>query len=298
MEQKSGKGALVRLIVLLVILAAVVGVGVGTGLVPSVGDAFAGVGFEPAKLLDLAVMLLLVLAAENLLQLLLHLPKPKRHRTRTVLSLISSALRYVAAIVILCWGLAILGVQIGAIVAGVGVLALIVGFGAEKLIADVVTGFFMLIENKYNVGDYVEVGGFRGKVTAIGIRTTSIEDGGGNIKIVNNSDMTNLLNRSDLSSRAVCTIGIPYETDLEALEAKLPAVLDALYAAHGDVLLSRPSYLGVEELGDSAVVLKFVAEVQDKDIFSGMRILNHDIFLAFRRLGVECPFPQVDVHNK
>ena len=272
MEKQSGKGALVRLIVLLVILAAVVAVGVGTGLVPTVGDAFAGVGFEPAKLLDLAVMLLLVLAAENLLQLLLHLPKPKRHRTRTVLSL--------------------------AIVAGVGVLALIVGFGAEKLIADVVTGFFMLIENKYNVGDYVEVGGFRGKVTAIGLRTTSIEDGGGNIKIVNNSDMTNLLNRSDLSSRAVCTIGIPYETDLEALEAKLPAMLDALYAAHGDVFLSRPSYLGVEELGDSAVVLKFVAEVQDKDIFSGMRILNHDIFLAFRRLGVECPFPQMDVHSK
>lgn len=142
MEPKSGKGALVRLVVPLVILAAVVGIGVGTGLVPSVGDAFAGVGFEPAKLLDLAVMLLLVLAAENLLQQLLHLPKPKRHRTRTVLSLISSALRYVAAIVILCWGLAILGVRIGAIVAGVGVLALIVGFGAEKLLADVVTGFF------------------------------------------------------------------------------------------------------------------------------------------------------------
>lgn len=76
-----------------------------------------------------------------------------------------------------------------AVVASVGVLALIVGFSAESLIADMVTGLFMLFENQYNVGDIVEVGGFRGTVTCIGLRTTCITDSSDNIKIVNNSDM-------------------------------------------------------------------------------------------------------------
>ena len=77
------------------------------------------------------------------------------------------------------------------------------------------------------VGDIVEVNGFRGVVTKIGIRTTSITDGGGNVKIINNSEMKNILNRSDNNSWSVSDISIPYETDLEKLEAQLPALLEA-----------------------------------------------------------------------
>ena len=74
----------------------------------------------------------------------------------------------------------------------------------------------MLLENQYNVGDIVEVNGFRGTVTSIGIRTTCITDTGDNVKIINNSEMKNILNRSDNYSKAVCDISIPYETDLES----------------------------------------------------------------------------------
>ena len=100
-------------------------------------------------------------------------------------------LKYIAGIVILCWGLSIIGVNVSTIVASVGIIALIVGFSAESLIADVVTGAFMIFENQYNVGDIVEVDGFRGKVTNIGIRTTSITDTGDNVKVINNSAMRN-----------------------------------------------------------------------------------------------------------
>ena len=61
---------------------------------------------------------------------------------------------------------------------------------------------------------------------------------------------------------------------------------------------SAPKYLGVQELGASSVVLRFVAEVGEADIYSGARTLNHDLFLGFRKLGVECPFQQIDVHNR
>lgn len=250
-----------------------------------------------------AVLLALAMAAgvigiTALVCAVLGLFHPKSHRARTILTLMNSLLRYVAALVILCWGLSILGVDVSVIVASVGVVTLVVGFGVESLIADVVTGTFILFENQYNVGDIVEVNGFRGTVRDIGIRTTAIEDSGGNVKIINNSEMKNILNRSDRSSCAVCDVDIPYETDLEALEERLPALLEEIYKENSQVLKAVPKYLGVQELGASAVKLRFTAEVTEKDLFSATRALNRSLWLGLRRLGVECPFQQLDVHTK
>ncbi|MBR0132128.1 MAG: mechanosensitive ion channel family protein [Lachnospiraceae bacterium] len=243
-------------------------------------------------------MALIVLIAENLLIFILSLIKSSNGRVQTVVSVLGNLLRYIALTIIICWGLSILGADVGTIVAGVGIFALIIGFGANSLIADMVTGIFMIFENQYNVGDFIEVDGFRGKVTSIGIRTTCIEDAGGNIKIVNNSAMTNILNRSNHNSRAVSVIGIPYETDLEALETNFPEMMKDIYERNKELMLAEPMYLGVEELADSAVVLKFVVEVEDKNIFSAGRALNRELFLGFRKVGVEVPFPQVDVHQR
>ena len=292
---KKSKSTLIRLIVCVAALAVLVPVGIVTKLFTF--DDFKKIDFHGGAVWKLLLMVFCVLALETLLSFLLSLPQPKNHRTRSVLSIVSSLLKYVAVIVILCWGLSILGVNVSTIVASVGIVALIIGFSAESLIADVVTGAFMLFENQYNVGDIVEVDGFRGTVTSIGIRTTCITDPGGNVKIINNSSMRNILNRSDRLSRSVSDIGIPYPTDLAALEAEIPALMQRIFAAHPDVMKDAPVYLGVQELADSAIVLRFVVNVDEKDVFSGARLLNHDLLLGFRALGVEVPFPQVDVHT-
>lgn len=254
------------------------------------------VGIEFSTILKVIVMAAAVIAVVSLITMLLSLPNPKNHRTRSLLSIVSSMLKYIAGIVILCWGLSIIGVNVSTIVASVGIIALIVGFSAESLIADVVTGAFMIFENQYNVGDIVEVDGFRGKVTNIGIRTTSITDTGDNVKVINNSAMRNILNRSDKLSRSVCDISIPYETDIEELEKQIPGLVQLMYENHKDVMQDVPKYLGIQQLADSSIVLRFVVNVNEKDIFSCTRIMNHDLLLEFRKLGIECPFPQVDVH--
>ena len=238
-----------------------------------------------------------VIAATILLVFVLGLLTPDSHRGKTLVTLLRSLLKYVSAIVILCWGLSIFGIDVNTIVASVGVVALVIGFGAESLIADMVTGLFMLFENQYNVGDIVEVNGFRGTVKEIGIRTTLIVDAGKNVKIVNNSEMKNILNRSDNASVASAVIDIPYQTDLEKLESQLPALMEDIYSRHRDVMLSAPRYLGVQELGASGITLKFIVEIEEGNIFSVPRVLNHDLLLGFRKLGVECPFPQLDVHS-
>ncbi|MBR6897943.1 MAG: mechanosensitive ion channel [Lachnospiraceae bacterium] len=253
--------------------------------------------FNAGALLRTIVMAASVIAVVEVLSLLLAIPKPESHRMRSVLSILTSLLKYVAFIVILCWGLSIFGVNVSTIVASVGIIALVVGFSAESLIADVVTGAFMLFENQYNVGDIVEVNGFRGTVINIGIRTTSLADPGDNVKIVNNSDMRNILNRSDRVSRSISEIAIPYATDLEKLEEEIPVLMDKIYEKRKGVFKAAPVYMGVQELAESSVILKFIVNVDERDIYAGARLLNRDLLLGFRSLGVECPFPQIDVHQ-
>ena len=288
----------VKKIGLLVVLLALAGGGAWAAGSMEAVSFRASLNLSLEALLLLAVMVIGVLLTASVILLVLTFLKPKSHRGRTLVTLASSLTRYAAALVILCWGLTIVGVDVSTIVASVGVLALIVGFGAESLIADVVTGIFMLFENQYNVGDIVEVGGFRGTVQQIGIRTTSIMDTGGNVRIINNSEMKNVLNRSDNASCSVCDIGIPYEADLEALEAKLPELLESIAKAHGELFPAVPEYLGVQALEDSAVVLRFLAQVPEKQIYAAQRMLNRELLLGLRRLGVECPYPQLDVHSR
>lgn len=297
MKEKKGK-QLIGLLVCLVIGGAALFYGGRCGIFTDFGSALGNIHFSEEVFLRLVVMVFLVLAVEKALILILGLFKQKSHRAATVITITQSLLRYAAAIVILCWGLSIIGVNVSTILASVGIVALIVGFGAESLIADVITGFFMLFENQYNVGDIVEVGGFRGTVSDIGIRTTSITDPGGNVKIINNSNMKDILNRSDHASRSLSDIQIPYETDLPAFEEKLPDMLKGIYEAHKDVMRSEPVYLGVQELGASGVTLRFVVEVDESDIYKVQRILNRDLLVSFREAGVEVPFPQLDLHQK
>ena len=272
---------------ILLLLGAGKDLNIGQGLSLS----WAGVG-------RIFLVIFAVMAAEHLILLVLGLFKSENHRLRTFLTLTSNLIRYITVIVIVICVLSLLNVDMPTILAGLGVIALIIGFGAESLITDVVTGFFILMDNQYNVGDIIEVGGFRGTVSEIGIRTTSLTDTGGNVKIINNSDMKNILNRSDNSSKAVADFAIPYETNLPKLEEKIPALLEDIFQRHPEVFKSAPKYLGVQTLNSSSVDLRFVAEVGEADIYSGARLLNHDLFVGFRGLGVECPFPQVDVHSK
>ena len=256
-----------------------------------------------SRLWDHAVMRVIgmaaaVIAVTTLLTFIMSLLKPASHRGKTLVTLLSSLLKYVSAIVILCWGLSLFGIDVNTIVASVGVVALVVGFGAESLIADMVTGLFMLFENQYNVGDIVEVNGFRGTVKEIGIRTTLIVDAGKNVKIVNNSDMKNILNRSNNASIATSSIDIPYASDIEKIEERLPALMTEIYEKHKDLMLSEPKYLGVQNLGPSGITLRFMVEIDEGNIFIVPRILNHDLLLGFRNMGVECPFPQLDIHNR
>ena len=295
--KKNGK-LLLKTGIYVALLCAAIGTGVAAGVFDSISQAFGSLNLNVSSIFRLLIMAFLVLAVQNAAIVVLNTMHFKRHRSNTVLTILTSVLRYAALILIICWGLRFFGVDVATIIAGVGIIALVVGFGAESLIEDMIIGLFILFENQYNVGDIVEVDGFRGTVTNIGIRTTSITDPGGNIKIINNSNMKNILNRSDQTSKAIADIGISYEVDLEEFEKKIPGILEDIYRDHPDIMTGRPEYLGVSELGASAIMLKFAAEVNESDIYVAQRVLNHDLYCRFRKEGVDVPYTQIDLHQK
>lgn len=302
MKSKSGKnraadkkyGSLIRAVILAAIAALVFLIGRNAGIIKELPKF----EWNGKAVLRGVLILLIMFAAEGLVLFLLNLPKPKNNRARTLISLAKNMLRYAVILAAICVALTIFNVDIVTILAGLGILALIIGFGAESLIADIVTGMFILIDNQYNIGDIIEVDGFRGTVTEINVRSTVLTDVGGNVKIINNSDMKNVLNRSDNSSKSVSDFPIPYEADLEALEQQIPALLEQIYENNQPLMLKIPEYLGVNKLDDSAVVLRFTVDVAEGDIYAGARALNRDLFVGMRKLGVEVPFPQIDVHQK
>jgi len=269
-----------------------------TDLFDDLEDMEAGLKISGGMMLNVVLALALVVLISNVLLIVLNLFRNRKGRIGTLVTVISSLIKYISVLVAFCWILSIIGVNVSTIFASVGIFALILGFGAESLVADLVTGVFILFENQYNVGDIVEIDGFRGKVKEIGIRTLSLEDTGGNIKIINNSELKNIVNRSNQRSVAVCDVSVSYNTDIEELEEKLVNMLQKIKAKHTDIFIGRVEFVGVEALADSGVVLRIIADVSEENIFKGRRLLNKEIKIMFDKDGIIIPYPQVDVHSK
>jgi len=289
---------IIGLVISLVVLVISGVIGGVTGVFNGISGFTNMIKLDFGVIIQLVVMVAFISVVSNVLLLAFKVFQMKKGRVGTIATVLSSLTRYGAVLLGFCWGLTIIGVDVSTIFASVGIVALILGFGAESLVADLVTGVFILFENQYNVGDIIEVSGFRGTVQEIGFRTVSIVDGGGNVKIVNNSSMTDVINLSDKQSVAVCEIGVAYSVDLEELEKKLPGIFVAIKEKYKEVFIGEIVFLGVEALADSSVILKIKADVNEKDIYSGRRILNKELKIAFDKENIEIPYPQIDVHTK
>ena len=253
--------------------------------------------FNFATLFQIIAIILLMAVITHLVLFIADKVKPKSSKGRSLVTLIKSATSYITFIVGFFWCLAAVGVNVSTIFASVGIITLVVGFGAQSLVEDLITGVFLVFEDQFNVGDIIEVGGFRGTVESIGIRTTAIKDVGGNIKLINNSDLRNILNRSATDSIAVTSVSVSYGTDIEKVEKCFETLLPAIQAKYPDVFLEEPKYLGVQTLGESGLELKVIGKVNEKDIFSAARLLNREIKVGFDKAGIEIPFNQIVVHQ-
>ena len=211
---------------------------------------------------------------------------------KAIVEILCSLVKYAAVIVLLFFVLRAFGVDTSAILAGIGILGLVVGLGAQPLIADILAGLFIVFEGVFDVGDIIVYGGFRGTVKEIGIRTTQIVDTSGNVKIINNSNLKEVINMTNQLSLAVCDIGIEYGESLERVEAIMKDELPKIKAAIPDIK-EGPFYKGVASLADSAVVIRFAAQCEEGARYQVERDMNRQFKLAFDRNNINIPFPQI-----
>lgn len=267
------------------------------GLFGNVSDVARVVTFNWVSIFKIIAIVLMTCLLVNLVKLLATVIKPKSGKGQSILTLVLSFLNYAAVVIGIVWCLTAIGLNLSTVFASLGIIALIVGFAAESLIADIITGIFLVFEDEFNVGDIVELNGFRGTVSSIGVRVTCIQDAGGNIKVINNSEIKDVLNRSKATSRAICDMPIAYEEDIEKVEKVLDKLLDELVRKYPETFRVKPAYLGVQTLDASSVNLRIAAEVEEKSIFSAQRLMNRELKIGFDKAGIEIPFTQVVVHQ-
>jgi len=262
------------------------------------GGLLGGTGMlTPARLICAAAVVLITWLLCSLVIWFLTWFVTKNRNSRSMVGLFVSLVKFLGFIIGGVWALSILGVNLAGIFASLGIASLIIGFGAQSLIEDAVTGIFIIFEGQYHVGDIIVLDGFRGTVKRIGIRTTCIEDAGGNQKIVNNSDIRNMQNRSRNTSVATCDLSISYDADLRQVEKVIAATLPKIHTRNSELFLSAPRYMGVESLGESSVVLRIVADVTEENFFLGYRTLNRELKLMCDENNIEIPFNQLVVHQ-
>lgn len=220
----------------------------------------------------------------------------RSNRSLTIVKLLGNFIRWVIAIVAVFVVLGAWGVDTATLLASAGILTLIVGLGAQSLVADIVAGIFMVFEGEFQIGDIVIVNGWRGTVQEIGIRTTKIVDASGNVNIVNNSEITTLVNQTKDVSLAKCVIGIEYSESLPRVEVLIRDNLLTI-KEHIPAIIEGPYYKGVDALGASSVDLLLVATCKEEDIYQVQRDLNREMKLLFDANNVSIPFPQVVVNQ-
>jgi small-conductance mechanosensitive channel len=217
-------------------------------------------------------------------------------RGESLVVLINSIVKFVSMVLALILVLAAWNVPTPTILAGAGIAGLAVSFGAQGLLEDVFAGLSILFEKQFQVGDFVEVTEFRGEVMEIGPRNTRIRDIYGNVLIIANSDIREIVNLSEELSYAVSEISIEYSADInkveEIIKKSLPGIKEKIPA-----ITDGPKYDGVDQLGDSAVIIRVIAHCEEKNRLDVRRALNKELKVVLDNNGITIPFPQLVIHK-
>lgn len=218
-------------------------------------------------------------------------------REATILKLLENILTYVVYFITFIMILEILGIEVGALLAGAGIVGLAVGFGAQSLVKDIITGFFIILEDQFSVGDYVRIGQFEGEVLQIGLRTTKIKSATGELHVLPNGSIIEVTNFSILNSVAVVDISIPYDSDVELAEKVISELLKGMPGRYED-MVKPPELLGIQTLNPTEIVLRVLAEVQPTRHWYIGRVLRKEIRAVLEEHGIESPVPRMVMYNR
>ncbi len=193
-----------------------------------------------------------------------------------------------------------IGVPIGPILAGAGIVGLAFGFGGQYLIRDLITGFFIILENQYRIGDSVKFDSASGIVEDISLRMTTLRDLDGTVHHVPHGEVKQVSNLSKDFARVNINIGVSYSAKIDHVISVVNKVGNELAEdpAWKEKIIKAPQFLRVDDFADSSVVIKILGDTQALKQFEVAGELRKRIKAAFDEEKIEIPFPQRDIHVK
>lgn len=215
----------------------------------------------------------------------------EERKTNTLAVILKSVVKYLLYFIGIVAVLKEFGIPTESILATAGVGGLAIGFGAQSLVKDIITGFFILFEDQYSVGDYIKTGEFDGIVEEIGIRVTKIRAFSGDLHIVPNGNIQTVTNRCRGAMRAWVDVGIAYEEDIDNAIMVMNSIAKKM-AEQNDNIIEGPTVLGVTNLGESDVVLSIIAKTKPMEQWAVERDLRKAIKESFDKEGIEIPYPR------
>lgn len=207
-------------------------------------------------------------------------------RTKTIGRLVGNVITYTVNFFMIILILSQFGFNLGPILAGAGVLGLAIGFGAQSLVKDVITGFFIIFEDQFAVGDVIQTGANKGTVEEIGIRVTRLRSASGEVHIIPNGLITQVTNFSTHNSLAIVDVTVAYEADLEKAMTITKDTAKEVYN-NSDLIVKEPAILGVQAVTNTDVTLRITAECRPNAQPEVIRLLNMELMRSLEQHGLK-----------
>ena len=221
--------------------------------------------------------------------------KIKQKKQVTLMNFFINVLRVVFLILAALIILEIYGFKTSAIVTSLGAVTVVIGLAFQDMLKDFISGISFIFEDSYNVGDWVTINNFKGEVISIGMKTTRIKAYGGEMLIINNGSITQVINHTAANSMAVVDVNVSYDSDIDKVEKVLNDLCKNIKL---DNLKGKIEVLGIENLGDSAITFRISAEVEAGTQYSVQRTLRKEVKLILDKNNIEIPYNQLVVHNE
>ena len=212
-------------------------------------------------------------------------------KANTLAAVLKNLNKYVFYFIGLVPSLELFGIKTTSILATAGIGGLAIGFGAQGLVKDVITGFSILFEDQFSVGDYIKIGEYEGIVEEMGLRITKIRGFSGELHIIPNSKIEVVTNRARGSMRALVEVSISYEQDLDRALSVLENVCKEIIGTDKSII-EGPSVLGISRLGEYDIVITIIARTEPMEQWRVERLIRKKVIDAFDREKIEIPYPK------
>ncbi len=210
------------------------------------------------------------------------------NRATTIVSTLKKVIKYILVFIGLIMTLELLGINTASILATAGIGGLAIGFGAQSLVKDVITGFFILIEDQYSVGDYVQIRDMYGIVEELGLRVTKIRAFSGDLYIIPNGSIDLVTNSSRGDMRALVVVSISNEENIERATAVLTEALEVF--KDNESIVDGPKVLGVSNIGEYNIDINIWAKTKPMEQWAVEREIRKVAIEAFQKANIKRPY--------